>query len=79
MPSRMSGSGWEALLNDWQWLGGLSGCPGVVGRPDECLGVVERLSRVFGSGRRPSRMSGSDREAGQLSWSGRKGILNVRE
>ena len=32
-PSRMSGSGLEALLDVWEWSGGTPGCPGVVGRP----------------------------------------------
>ena len=34
-------NGWEALLDVWQWSGGL---------PD-CLEVVERPSRMSGSGR----------------------------
>ena len=52
-PSRMSKSGWEALPDVREWLGGPPGCPGVVGRP----------SRLSGSGERPSWMSGSCWEA----------------
>ena len=38
---------------DREWLGGLSVCPGVVGRP----------CRKSGSGRKASQMSGSGRKA----------------
>ena len=29
----MSGSGWEALTEAWEWSRDPPGCPGVVGRP----------------------------------------------
>ena len=37
-PSRMSGCGWEALLDVRVWSGGPPGCPGVVGRPSQTSG-----------------------------------------
>ena len=56
-PSRMSTSGWEALLDvrEWsgsvpnvqEWSGGLPKCPGVVGRPTR---MSIRLSRISGIG-----------------------------
>ena len=46
-------NGWEALLDVWQWSGGLS----------DCLEVVERPSRMTVIGREACRMSGSGQEA----------------
>ena len=48
-PSRMSGSGWETLMDVRDRSGDPPGCPGVVGVPG-CPGVVGRLSRMPGSG-----------------------------
>ena len=47
-PSRMSGSGREALSHVQEWSGGPSGSSGVVGRPSRMCG---RPSRLTGSGR----------------------------
>ena len=65
-PSRMSGSGREALTvgretfpNVWEWSGGPPGCPGVV--------------------RRPSRMSGSGRVTLPDVRSGQEDLLDVCE
>ena len=52
-PSRMSGSGRDALPDVWEW----SGCP------PGCPGVVEMPLRMSGMARRPSRMSESGLEA----------------
>ena len=65
----MSGSGWEALTDDREFLGNPPGCPGVVGRPVGCPGVVRSFSRMSKSGRRPY----------WLSRSGRETLPNVRE
>ena len=51
----MSGSGRDSLPDVREWSGGLSGCPGVVGRP----------TRMF---ERPSRVSESSREALRDVW-----------
>ena len=53
MPSRMFGSGRDALPYDWEWPGGLPECPRVVGMPS-------RMTRRVGS---PTQMSGSGQEA----------------
>ena len=34
----MSGSGQEAISNDWEWSGVPSECPGVIGRPFRMIG-----------------------------------------
>ena len=51
--SRMSGSGRETPPDDWEWSGGLPGCPRVVkslsrkfGRPSGCTGAVGTPSRM---------------------------------
>ena len=55
--------GWEALPNVWEWLGGPSGCPGVVGRPSRMPGSCrEALSHPVVVGR-PSQMSCCGQEA----------------
>ena len=62
-PSRMSGSGQEALPEVRKWSEDTPGCPGVVGTPSqmsECSGGPPGCLVVIG---RPSRMSGSGREA----------------
>ena len=46
----MSRSGREAILDVWEWSGGLPGCPGAFKSPHGYLGVVERLSQMSGSG-----------------------------
>ena len=38
-PSRMSGSGREALPNIREWSGGPPGCPGVVGKPSRMSAI----------------------------------------
>ena len=65
-PSRMSGSGLEALPDVWEWSGGPPGCPVVVGKPSWMSG-------------RPSRMSKSGREAlaDVREWSGGPAVCPV--
>ena len=78
----MSGSGWEALPDVREWLGGPHRCPGVVGRPSqvfksgwEALPDVREWLKGYpecpGVVRRPSRMSESGRRSFRLSGSGR--------
>ena len=49
-PSRLSGSGREALPDFWEWSGDPYRCLGVVGDPPGCPGVVGRPSWMSGSG-----------------------------
>ena len=49
----MSGSGWEALSDVWEWSVGPPVCPGVVRRP----------SRMTGSGQEALSDAGNGREA----------------
>ena len=58
--------GREALRDVWDWLGGPSGCPGVVRRPSRMVG---RLSQMVAM---PFLMSGGGREAlrNVPEWSG---------
>ena len=72
MPSRMSGSGWDALpvdregrqalLNVRELVEALPNIREWLGVPLECPGVVRRRCRTSRSGGRPSRMSGNGRE-----------------
>ena len=48
--SQMSGSGRETLPDVWEWSGGPSGCPRVVGGPPRYPGVVGKPFRMSGSG-----------------------------
>ena len=61
MPSRMPGSGRDALqvVQEWAefspnvygWSAGPPGCPGVVGRPYRTSGIDVSTSRMSGTGR----------------------------
>ena len=50
-PSRMSGSGLEALRYVREYSGDSLSYPGMVGGPPGCPGAVGRASRMTGSGR----------------------------
>ena len=65
----MSGSGWEALLDDGQRSEGLPRCPRVVGRP----------SRMHGSGREtlPDALCGREAHLDDREWS--LALSDVRE
>ena len=85
----MSRSGWEALVDVRERLGGHPECPSVVGRPlrmsrsdRKALPGSRDSSQCLGVVRRPSRMSGSGREAlsDEKEWSGGPpGCLGVIE
>ena len=83
-------SGRQALLDVWDWLGGPSGCRGVVGRPSQKSGKpfrnfgrpsrkTGRPSRKFGKGREASWKSENSWKASQKSGKGRKDHSEVRE
>ena len=76
MPSWISGSGWEALSDDREWLGGPPGCSGVVGRPSPMSrSGQESLQEV----REALRMSGSCRETFLIVQEWWESLLDVRE
>ena len=60
-------SGWEALLDVWEELGGPLGCPGVVGRPSwrsvSCRETLPEVRKLW--------------EALQMSGSGRENLRDV--
>ena len=62
----MSRSGRETLPDLREWLGGLPGCPGVVGRPSQMSG-------------RPFVLSGSGWKSILDVWEWSGGLLDVRE
>ena len=78
----MSGSGREALPDVRGKLGGLPGCPGIIGRHFGMSGSGQKTFSVF---RGLSRMFGRGREArprvvgrfSRMSWSGREALPDV--
>ena len=85
-PSRMSGSGQEALPYVREWLGDPPSCPGVVGGPPGCPRVVgvppgssEGQPESLGKVGTPSQMSLKGGRPFRMSGSCRVSLSDVRE
>ena len=76
--SRMSVNGRETLSDVLEWLGGLPGCPGLVGRPSHMLGVFGSPSQMPGVVGRPSQMCGIGQETLRMSRNFREAVPDVK-